>query len=39
VCFIIPCHRVLAKGGRIGGYGYGVEVKRWLLQREGVQVG
>lgn len=39
VCFIIPCHRVLAKGGGLGGYGYGVEVKRRLLQREGVEVG
>jgi methylated-DNA-[protein]-cysteine S-methyltransferase len=39
VPFVIPCHRVIAAGGRIGGYGGGhnaVELKRWLLEREGV---
>jgi methylated-DNA-[protein]-cysteine S-methyltransferase len=37
--FVIPCHRVVAAGGRIGGYGGGrnaVELKRTLLAREGV---
>jgi len=37
--FVIPCHRVVAAGGRIGGYGGGrnaVELKRNLLAREGV---
>ena len=37
--FVIPCHRVVAAGGRIGGYGGGrnaVELKRALLAREGV---
>jgi methylated-DNA-[protein]-cysteine S-methyltransferase len=41
VPFIIPCHRVLAAGGRIGGYGSGrhaVDLKRALLAREGVVV-
>ena len=38
--FVIPCHRVIASGGRIGGYG-GTAVmrlrsKRELLAREGV---
>jgi methylated-DNA-[protein]-cysteine S-methyltransferase len=32
---IIPCHRVLRRGGGLGGYGGGVERKRWLLQLEG----
>lgn len=32
----VPCHRVIASGGRIGGYGYGLEVKRALLAHEGV---
>jgi methylated-DNA-[protein]-cysteine S-methyltransferase len=32
---VIPCHRVLAAGG-IGGFGPGVEMKRWLLELEGV---
>jgi methylated-DNA-[protein]-cysteine S-methyltransferase len=37
--FVIPCHRVVAAGGRIGGYGGGrnaVDLKRELLAREGV---
>jgi methylated-DNA-[protein]-cysteine S-methyltransferase len=32
---VIPCHRVLRSGGSLGGYGGGVERKRWLLQLEG----
>ena len=31
-----PCHRVLAEGGRIGGFQGGTELKRRLLAREGV---
>ena len=31
---IVPCHRVLGAGGRIGGYTAGVEMKRWLLDFE-----
>ena len=37
--FVIPCHRVVAAGGKIGGYGGGrnaVALKRELLAREGV---
>ena len=37
--FVIPCHRVLAAGGKIGGYGSGanaIDLKRSLLVREGV---
>lgn len=30
---IIPCHRVVAKGG-LGGYSYGVEIKKKLLGLE-----
>jgi methylated-DNA-[protein]-cysteine S-methyltransferase len=30
---VIPCHRVVATG-HIGGYGYGVELKRLLLDHE-----
>jgi methylated-DNA-[protein]-cysteine S-methyltransferase len=39
--FVIPCHRVIAAGGKIGGYGGGrnaVELKRKLLAREGVDL-
>ena len=41
VPFVVPCHRVIAAGGRIGGYGGGrdaIGLKRWLLEREGVHV-
>ena len=30
-----PCHRVVAAGGRLGGYGGGLDVKRGLLALEG----
>ncbi len=32
---VIPCHRVLHSGGGIGGYGGGLDRKRYLLQLEG----
>jgi methylated-DNA-[protein]-cysteine S-methyltransferase len=37
---VIPCHRVIGSGGRLGGYSApgGVEVKRALLEIEGVEV-
>jgi methylated-DNA-[protein]-cysteine S-methyltransferase len=35
---VIPCHRVIASGGTIGGYGGSVEVKRALLAHEGVRL-
>lgn len=31
---IIPCHRVVAAGGRIGGYGGGIDLKKRLLAME-----
>jgi O-6-methylguanine DNA methyltransferase len=31
---IIPCHRVIASNGGLGGYGHGIGVKRWLLELE-----
>jgi methylated-DNA-[protein]-cysteine S-methyltransferase len=34
----VPCHRVVAAGGRLGGYGGNVELKRSLLRAEGVTV-
>jgi len=30
----VPCHRVLRTGGALGGFAWGVEVKRRLLDRE-----
>lgn len=32
---VLPCHRVVAAGGRLGGYGGGPDVKRRLLALEG----
>jgi O-6-methylguanine DNA methyltransferase len=33
-----PCHRVIAAGGALGGYGGNIHLKRQLLRREGVDV-
>ena len=34
----VPCHRVIAAGGRLGGYGGNEMLKRALLVAEGVAV-
>jgi O-6-methylguanine DNA methyltransferase len=34
----VPCHRVIAAGGRLGGYGGNEVLKRALLIAEGVPV-
>ena len=34
VAIIVPCHRVVASGGGLGGYGGGLELKRRLLALE-----
>jgi methylated-DNA-[protein]-cysteine S-methyltransferase len=34
----VPCHRVIAAGGRLGGYGGRESLKRDLLRAEGVLV-
>ncbi|MBN9563026.1 MAG: methylated-DNA--[protein]-cysteine S-methyltransferase [Alphaproteobacteria bacterium] len=40
VALIIPCHRVLAAGGKVGGFSApgGAEAKRRMLELEGVRV-
>ena len=35
IAIIVPCHRVLASGCYLGGYGGGLPVKAWLLRLEG----
>lgn len=35
---IIPCHRIIASNGGLGGYGGGLPLKRKLLQLEGVML-
>lgn len=34
VAVIVPCHRVVAADGSLGGYAYGSTIKRELLRRE-----
>lgn len=31
---VVPCHRVIAAGGGLGGYGGGLWRKEWLLKHE-----
>jgi O-6-methylguanine DNA methyltransferase len=38
VPILIPCHRILAANGKIGGFSGGLAWKRTLLAREGVRV-
>jgi O-6-methylguanine DNA methyltransferase len=35
LAIIVPCHRVVAHDGKLGGFGYGLEMKQQLLQLEG----
>jgi methylated-DNA-[protein]-cysteine S-methyltransferase len=34
----VPCHRVVAAAGRLGGYGGNIALKRALLVAEGIRV-
>lgn len=38
VAIVVPCHRVIAAGGSLCGYGGGLDVKRKLLDLEGAQL-
>jgi methylated-DNA-[protein]-cysteine S-methyltransferase len=38
VAIVIPCHRVVAAGGRLGGYTGGLDIKKTLMSIEGIQV-
>lgn len=35
ISIIIPCHRVVQKDGKLGGYSSGLDMKQYLLQLEG----
>ena len=35
VSIIVPCHRVVAKVKKLGGYDGGIDKKEWLLRLEG----
>ena len=34
----IPCHRVVLSNGKIGGYYYGAEIKKRILEKEGLKI-
>lgn len=34
ISIIVPCHRVIAKGGALQGYAGGMKAKQWLLDHE-----
>lgn len=34
VAIVVPCHRVIQSGGKLGGYGGGLDLKRRLLAME-----
>jgi methylated-DNA-[protein]-cysteine S-methyltransferase len=35
---IVPCHRVIAANGTLGGYGGGLDRKEWLISHEAAAV-
>jgi len=37
IAIIVPCHRVIGKGGKLTGYAYGLDMKQWLLDLEGIE--
>ncbi|MFZ5645168.1 MAG: methylated-DNA--[protein]-cysteine S-methyltransferase [Bacillota bacterium] len=39
VLLVVPCHRVIAHNGKIGGFGSGLQWKRKLLKLEGIYIG
>lgn len=36
ILIMIPCHRVVGQNGKLTGFGCGIEIKKQLLAREGV---
>jgi len=39
ISIVVPCHRLIGKGGALIKYGGGLEIKRRLLELEGARVG
>jgi len=35
---VVPCHRVVKSDGKLGGYAYGSDAKKKLLEKEGVKI-
>lgn len=38
ICVIIPCHRVITSGGKLGGYSGGLDKKTKLLEIENINL-
>lgn len=38
VAIVVPCHRVVASGGGLGGYTGGLDIKKTLMDIEGIHV-
>jgi methylated-DNA-[protein]-cysteine S-methyltransferase len=38
IAIVVPCHRVIASDGTLGGYGGGLPMKQWLLDLEGAVI-
>lgn len=36
IAVLVPCHRVIRADGSVGGYRWGVDIKKKLLTREGI---
>jgi len=39
IAIVVPCHRVIASDGTLGGYAGGLRRKRWLLDHEASMAG
>ncbi len=39
ICLVVPCHRVIGADGSLTGFALGEDLKRRLLEYEGVQLG
>ena len=35
---IVPCHRVVKSNREIGGYAFGIDIKRNMLTKEGIYI-
>jgi len=38
IAYLVPCHRIIGKAGDLHGYRWGVDVKRAILEYEGVNL-
>jgi len=38
IAIVVPCHRVVEQGNKLGGYSGGLDAKRFLLRLEGARI-